>query len=105
MSTMTLPAAEATAPGVGGRLAESLRRQGVLIAMAALFAFASVRYDSFLTPENLLNVLRQNSMAGLLALGMTFVVLTGGIDLSVGALLAVGGAVAAALSGWGSPIA
>ena len=42
-------------------------------------------------------MLRQNSMVGLLALGMTFVILTGGIDLSVGSLLAVAGIVAAAL--------
>jgi ribose/xylose/arabinose/galactoside ABC-type transport system permease subunit len=54
-------------------------------------AFGASRYAEFPTPENLLNVLRQNSMLGLAALGMTFVVLTGGIDLSVGALVAVSG--------------
>jgi ribose/xylose/arabinose/galactoside ABC-type transport system permease subunit len=51
------------------------------------------------------NVLRQNSMVGLVALGMTFVILTGGIDLSVGAVLAVAGVVAAALSPQGTLVA
>src|SRR3712207_610742 len=75
-----------------GRLRTSvtlLQREGALAALIVVFVFGALRYDAFLTPENLLNVLRQNSMLGLLALGMTFVILTGGIDLSVGALLAV----------------
>jgi ribose transport system permease protein len=65
----------------------------------------ATRYYAFLTPENLVNVLRQNSMLGLVALGMTVVILSGGIDLSVGALLAVSGVVAAKLSGNGWAIA
>jgi ribose transport system permease protein len=63
------------------------------------------RYEAFLTTENLSNVLRQNSMLGLVALGMTFVILSGGIDLSVGALLAVAGVVAAKLAGQGATVA
>ena len=55
--------------------------------------------------ENLLNVLRQNSMLGLMALGMTFVILTAGIDLSVGSLLAVAGIVGATLSPRGTFVA
>ena len=58
----------------------------------------------FFTADNLINVLRQNSMLGLVALGMTLVILTGGIDLSVGALLAVAGVVAAQLARHGSVI-
>lgn len=65
----------------------------------------TARYEAFLTTENVLNVLRQNSMLGLVALGMTFVILSGGVDLSVGALLAVGGVTAARLSGHGSLVA
>src|SRR5947209_10325498 len=93
------------APGFRARLASLIRHQGALVALVVLGAAAALRYESFLTPENLFNVLRQNSMAGLLALGMTFVILSGGIDLSVGALLAVGGVVGAAASAQGSAAA
>jgi len=87
------------------RAGSLLQRQGALVALAALFVFAAFRYENFLTQENLLNVLRQNSMVGLVALGMTFVILTGGIDLSVGSILAVAGVVAASLSGRGLLVA
>jgi ribose transport system permease protein len=82
-----------------------VQHQGALLALVGALAFGSARYVAFPTPENLLNVLRQNSMVGLLALGMTFVILTGGIDLSVGALLAVSGVVAAAVSPHGTAAA
>lgn len=84
------------------RIALLLSQQGALIALLAVCVFASLRYDTFLTEENLLNVVRQNSMLGLVALGMTFVILTGGIDLSVGSLVAIGGVVSANLAGRGS---
>ena len=80
------------------RAAALLQRQGALVALVAICIFGAVRYYAFATPENVLNVLRQNSMLGLVALGMTFVILTGGIDLSVGALLAVAGVVAASVA-------
>jgi ribose transport system permease protein len=83
------------------RAASFIQRQGALIALLLVVFFAAVRYEDFLTERNLLNVLRQNSMLGLVALGMTFVILTGGIDLSVGSLLAVAGVVAANLAGRG----
>lgn len=84
-----------------GRLSSVLQRQGALVALAAVCIFATIRYEAFPTSENLLNVLRQNSMLGLVALGMTFVILTGGIDLSVGSLVAVAGVIAADLAGRG----
>src|SRR5918997_3363490 len=87
------------------RAASLVQRQGAPPALAVLFLFAGFRYANFLTQENLLNVLRQNSMVGLIALGMTFVILTGGIDLSVGSLLAVAGVVAASLAGQGLAVA
>lgn len=52
----------------------------------------------FITKQNILNVLRQVSINGLLSIGMTFVILTGGIDLSVGSVLAFGGVVGASLA-------
>jgi galactofuranose transport system permease protein len=95
--------AELTAGSVRGRTlraraASFLQRQGALVALVAVAVFAFARYERFLTEENLTNVLRQNSMLGLVALGMTFVILTGGIDLSVGSLVAVAGVVAAGLA-------
>ncbi|HEX8187142.1 MAG TPA: ABC transporter permease, partial [Pyrinomonadaceae bacterium] len=80
------------------RVASFLQRQGALVALVAVAVFAFARYERFLTEENLTNVLRQNSMLGLVALGMTFVILTGGIDLSVGSLVAVAGVTAASLA-------
>jgi ribose transport system permease protein len=82
-------------------MASFIQRQGALVALLGVLIFATVRYEDFLTERNLFNVLRQNSMLGLVALGMTFVILTGGIDLSVGSLLAVAGVVAANLAGHG----
>jgi ribose/xylose/arabinose/galactoside ABC-type transport system permease subunit len=66
-----------------------------LIVLMAAFAIAEPR---FLNPVNLFNVMRQVSIYGLLAVGMTFVILTAGIDLSVGSLLAFAGLVAAAVA-------
>ena len=73
------------------RLASIIQRQGALVALILVCTLAALRYPQFLTENNLLNVLRQNSMLGLVALGMTFVILTGGIDLSVGSLAAAAG--------------
>lgn len=87
------------------RFGSFAQKQGALVLLILVCILATARYEAFLTTENLLNVLRQNSMLGIIALGMTFVILTGGIDLSVGALLAVGGVVAAHLSGHGSAVA
>jgi ribose transport system permease protein len=89
----------------GARALTLLLRSGAVVALVAACIFGATRYYAFATPENVVNVLRQNSMLGLVALGMTFVILTGGIDLSVGALLAVAGVVAAMLSSDGSLVA
>jgi galactofuranose transport system permease protein len=87
------------------RFASLIQRHGALAALLLVCAFAAARYPQFLTENNLLNVLRQNSMLGLIALGMTFVILTGGIDLSVGSILAVAGVIAAKLAGQGLVVA
>jgi ribose transport system permease protein len=90
---------------VGGVAAATLAGRGALIALILVCIFATARYETFLTEENLFNVLRQYSMVGLVALGMTFVILTGGIDLSVGSLFAVAGVTAAYFSGQGFLVA
>lgn len=68
---------------------EAWRRYSTLLGLASLFIFSSLVSDAFLSGRNLLNVLRQISINGIIAIGMTFVILTAGIDLSVGAVLAM----------------
>ena len=65
-----------------------------LIILVIVLSFLS---DYFFTVNNLLNIIRQVSIIAIMAFGMTFVILTGGIDLSVGSLLAVSAAVTAGL--------
>ena len=60
-----------------------------LIGLLLLCAFLSFATDSFFTARNLLNVLDQITVLGIMAVGMTFVILIGGIDLSVGSILAL----------------
>lgn len=55
--------------------------------LALLLVAASVLFDRFLTPLNFANILRGNAALGVLAVGMTFVILSGGIDLSVGTVM------------------
>ena len=52
----------------------------------------AIRNPNFMTTSNILNILRQISVYGILAAGMTFVIITGGIDLSVGSVAGMGGA-------------
>jgi len=74
---------------------------GVVLALLALIAFGYFRYDNFLGTFNIMSVLRYNSMFALVALGMCFVIMTGGIDLSVGSTAALGSVVAALASPYG----
>lgn len=71
------------------------QQYGLPIAFALLVAVLTAVSPSFLTAENLLNVARQVSINAIIAAGMTFVILTAGIDLSVGSVLALSGAVLA----------
>lgn len=79
----------------------SLARYGVFLALAAIIIFGWLRYDNFLGSFNILSVLRYNSMFALIALGMCFVIMTGGIDLSVGSTAALGSVVSALASPYG----
>ncbi|MER1999631.1 MAG: ribose ABC transporter permease [Lysinibacillus sp.] len=63
----------------------------MLLILFILVLVVTVMNPKFLTTYNILNVFRQISVNGLIALGMTFVILTGGIDLSVGAILGLSG--------------
>jgi ribose transport system permease protein len=75
---------------------------GALLALAVLFVISAFGSPYFLQVQNLLNILRQVSYSGIIALGMTFVIISGGIDLSVGSMMALVGALAVmALNGSG----
>ncbi len=72
----------------------SLDKYGSLIALVVLVVISTILYPRFIELQNLLNILRQVSYTGIIALGMTFVVISGGIDLSVGSMTAFAGAFA-----------
>ena len=75
-----------------------ISRQSALTALIAIFIIAAIRYPIFHSWTNIYNLLRQNSMIGLIAVAMTMVVLTGGIDLSVGAVCSMISVISAYLS-------
>jgi galactofuranose transport system permease protein len=83
------------------RYARMVGTYGVLIALAALILFGWWRYDNFLSAFNVTTVVRYNAMFALIALGMCFVIMTGGIDLSVGSTAALGSVAAALGSHYG----
>ncbi|MFC3393802.1 ribose ABC transporter permease [Brenneria rubrifaciens] len=79
---------------------EWLLEQKSLIALLILIAIVSALSPNFFTLNNLFNILQQTSVNAIMAVGMTLVILTSGIDLSVGSLLALTGAVAASIVGF-----
>lgn len=97
------PKGKSTTPtsGVAGRLARTILNSfvnyGIVWSLVALMFTASFLSDAFFTYRNQLNILRQVSINGVLALGMTFVIIAGGIDLSVGGVLALAGVIIARL--------
>ncbi|MDR2020903.1 MAG: ribose ABC transporter permease, partial [Treponema sp.] len=66
-----------------------LQRFGLLAVILVIVVIMSLIKPVFLSGENILNVLRQVSINGILAIGITFVIMTGGIDLSIGSIVAV----------------
>lgn len=70
---------------------------GTILALIILMVFVSILNPTFLQANNLMNLMRQLIINGFIALGMTFVILTGGIDLSVGSTLALTSAIFAGL--------
>lgn len=64
---------------------------GLLLVIIAIFVFMAFRSPNFLTTKNMLNILRQVSVYGILATGMAFAMMTGGIDLSVGSIAGLSG--------------
>ncbi|EKF9994181.1 ribose ABC transporter permease [Vibrio cholerae] len=83
---------------------EWLIEQKSLIALLFLVVIVSFLNPNFFTVDNLLNILRQTSVNAIIAVGMTLVILTAGIDLSVGSVLALCGAFAATLVAMEVPV-
>lgn len=80
-------------PSLSNRI--PLGRFGLIIALAIAVGVLAMLSPQFLTPANLLNVVRQISINGMLAVGVTFVLLTAGVDLSLGSVVALAGVLAA----------
>lgn len=76
---------------------ELISKIGPLLALIVLIIFVTILNPGFISPNNLLNLLRQVSVNALIAFGMTFVIITGGIDLSVGSTLALSSALTAGM--------
>jgi ribose transport system permease protein/inositol transport system permease protein len=90
-----MPLTDASAGTVRRDPIDVLARYSAPLFLVLLVIVFTALQPNFLHPLNLMNVLRQVSMSGLIAIGMTFVILTGGIDLSVGSLVALTGLAAA----------
>jgi ribose transport system permease protein len=80
---------------------DAIRRLGALAALVIVVAVGAWRNPDFLASENILNVLRQNAVLALLAIGMTLVIIGGGIDLSVGSTLSFTSVLAVKLAAYG----
>ncbi len=86
------------------RHSPAIKSWGLVIALVAIGAILAFAKPTFLTVPNLVNVIRQISINGILAVGVTFVLLTGGVDLSLGSLVALSGVTAASLCQPDSPV-
>lgn len=87
------------------RLRLDARLVAAVVALVLVLMIGAWRNPEFLGSENILNVLRQNAVLTLLAVGMTFVIISGGIDLSVGSILAFTSVVTVKLAPEGLPVA
>ncbi|MFD6801784.1 ABC transporter permease [Streptomyces cyaneofuscatus] len=85
----------------GSWVGELVQRQGVLAVLLTVILIASFVYPTFASVDNARGVTVQASFLAIVALGMTLVIITGGIDLSVGSVFALGGVLAAWASQWG----
>lgn len=77
------------------RAIKNVRQLGIIIVLVAMAAVFSLRSRYFLTINNVISILQQAAIQGTLAIGMTVVIITGGIDLSCGAIVGLSAAVAA----------
>jgi len=87
------------------RVFGEIQRRGALAVLILMVTVSALAFDAFLTAGNIENILLHASFVGLIAVGMTFVIITGGIDLSVGSVAALGGVLAGLTVGAGWPLA
>jgi ribose/xylose/arabinose/galactoside ABC-type transport system permease subunit len=86
------------------RIFGAIQHRGALAVLIAIVVVAGLTLDLFLTPRNIEDILLHASFIGLISVGMTFVIITGGIDLSVGSLVALGSVLAGLFVGSGWPL-
>ncbi|WP_087018016.1 ABC transporter permease [Thaumasiovibrio subtropicus] len=82
------------------RLLSLMKQHALLIAFVALVLIIAVFTPNFLSSANLINVLRQSAIVGLIAIGSTFVITGGGFDISVGSILALSAALVLGFQAW-----
>lgn len=97
-------AADTKLSPVFARFSFSLRDAGTLIGLVVIMAVFSTLVPGFLSERNLVNILQQSSINACLALGMTLVIISGGIDLSVGPTAAISAVITATLLLSGTPV-
>ena len=95
---MPCPPEPATAASLVAAARGWLKRYGLILALVIIATVLGVASPNFLTSSNLINVVRQISINGILAVGVTFVLLTGGVDLSLGSVVALTGIIAASFA-------
>ncbi|MFD0419298.1 ABC transporter permease [Streptomyces sp. NPDC127108] len=87
------------------RLSALAQQHGALVTLVIAVLAAWLSFDTFMTTDNMQNMAVSSAFLAVVALGMTFVIVTGGIDLSVGSLFALGGVLAAWGSQYGTTVA
>ena len=75
-----------------------IKQYGIILVLLIMVAALSLIQPAFRTPANILNILNQTAIFGIMAVGMTFVIISGGIDLSVGSVLALSGVIMGAMA-------
>jgi ribose transport system permease protein len=88
------------------KIRRALSDYAIFIALAVEFVILAIAAPAFFTVDNFANVLRQNAFPAIIAAGMTFAILTAGIDLSVGSVVGLSGVLCAdaLVHGWGLPL-
>ncbi|MEU5722287.1 ABC transporter permease [Micromonospora sp. NPDC047738] len=87
------------------RVGHLLQHHGALMVLAVTVVVGAVAFDSFATPQNAANIVVSSSFLAIVAIGMTFVIISGGIDLSVGSSFVLAGVLAAYGSRYGLLVA
>ena len=86
------------------KIGDLLKKYNLLVLLIVFVIISSILSPNFLTLGNLLNLLQQASIPGIVAIGMTLVIILGGIDLSVGSVAAFAGMISSILVSKGIPI-